>query len=109
MDMVDSYQNVMASLLMDKDVLFRSDRSDSIFSLTSEDMGERDDFLPMDDLKWDYNMNHNNNITCTSSFPTFPSSSSSSSLLHQRNRAFSWDLSVEEGLSGKKANSIDSI
>lgn len=68
----DTYLQLVTSLLMEKDTLFRSDRSDS---MTSED---RDDFMPL-----------------VSEF-----------LIPQRDRAFSWDVSFEEGLSGEEIQAL---
>lgn len=68
----DTYLQLVNALLMEKDTLFRSDRSDS---MTSED---RDDFMPL-----------------VSEF-----------LIPQRDRAFSWDVSFEEGLSGEEIQAI---
>lgn len=70
--MDETYLHLVTSLLMEKDTLFRADRSDS---MTSED---RDDFLPL-----------------VSEF-----------LIPQRDRAFSWDVSFEEGLSGEAIQSL---
>ena len=70
--MDETYLHLVTSLLMEKDTLFRADRSDS---MTSED---RDDFLPL-----------------VSEF-----------LIPQRDRAFSWDVSFEEGLSGEAIQAL---
>lgn len=70
--MDETYLHLVTSLLMEKDTLFRADRSDS---MTSED---RDDFLPL-----------------VSEF-----------LIPQRDRAFSWDVSFEEGLSGEATQAL---
>ena len=70
--MDETYLHLVTSLLMEKDSLFRADRSDS---MTSED---RDDFLPL-----------------VSEF-----------LIPQRDRAFSWDVSFEEGLSGEAIQAL---
>ena len=70
--MDETYLHLVTSLLMEKDTLFRADRSDS---MTSED---RDDFLPLE----------------------------SEFLIPQRDRAFSWDVSFEEGLSGEAIQAL---
>jgi hypothetical protein len=75
-DMNDTYLHLVTSLLMEKDNHFRASRSDS---MTSED---RDDFLPL-----------------VSEFLNPPS-------CNLRNRAFSWDVGFEEGISGETAQNL---
>jgi hypothetical protein len=75
-DINDTYLHLVTSLLMEKDNHFRANRSDS---MTSED---RDDFLPL-----------------VSEFLNPPS-------CNLRNRAFSWDVGFEEGISEETSNNL---